>query len=178
LSKKFRQPTPNLEARIAPMCHKKPKFSGLREKAKIQIISDLYIALQYSPQDRTDQKEVALPIFRAIIARSKRGTCIGALKRMTIGVLLTLAAAVSAQADELTFRCVNTASHATWNLKIDLEKSTADGFPAQINASNVTWRDVTHGGSYELDRASGELTFSNSSSTGGYMLFHHCQQLK
>ncbi len=46
-----------------------------------------------------------------------------------------------------TFRCVNAASHATWNLKIDLEKSTADGFPAKINAASVTWRDATHGGS-------------------------------
>jgi hypothetical protein len=138
----------------------------------------LYIALQYPPQDWIDQKEVALPIFRAIIARSKRGACISALKRTTIGALLTLAAAVSAQADELTFRCVNTASHATWNLKIDPENGIADGFPAKINAANVTWRDVTHGGGYVLDRASGKLTFSNSSSTGGYMLFHHCQQLK
>jgi hypothetical protein len=180
LSKKFRQPTLNLEARIAPICHKKPKFSGLREKTKIQIISDVYIAPQYSPQDRTDQKEVALPIFRAIIAGSKRGSCVSALKRMSIAVcaLLPLAAAFSVRADELTFRCVNTASHATWNLKIDLAKSTADGFPAKINAVSVAWRDVTHGGSYELDRSSGELTFSNSSSTGGYMLFHHCQQLK
>jgi hypothetical protein len=179
LSKKFRQPTLNLEARIAPICHKKRKFAGSPEKAKIQIISDLYIAPQYAanpPQDRTDQKRGSI----AYISSSQSGACVSALKRTTIAActLLTLAAVFSAQADELTFRCVNTASHATWNLKIDPAKSTADGFPAQINAASVTWRDVTHGGSYELDRASGKLTFSNSSSTGGYMLFHRCQQLR
>jgi hypothetical protein len=183
LSKKFRQPTLNLEARIAPICHKKPKFSGLRGKAKIQIISGLYIALQYAanpPQDRTDQKRGGIAYISSNHCAVKTGACMSALKRMTVAAcaLLPLAAAFSAQADELTFRCVNTASHATWNLKIDLAKSTADGFQAQINAASVTWRDVAHGGSYELDRATGKLTFSNSSSTGGYMLFHHCQQLK
>jgi hypothetical protein len=143
----------------------------------------LYITPQYgsnSPQDRADQKRGSIAYISSNHCAVKAGACVSALKRMTIAAcaLLPLAAAFSAQANELTFRCVNAASHATWNLKIDLEKSTADGFPAKINAESVTWRDATHGGSYELDRSSGELTFSNSSSTGGYMLFHRCQQLK
>ncbi|MGP8232295.1 MAG: hypothetical protein ACLQL2_06460 [Methylovirgula sp.] len=92
--------------------------------------------------------------------------------------MLTLAEICSAQAAELTFRCINSASHAAWDLKIDPVKSTADGFPAKISAASIAWRDATHGGIYELDRSSGELTFSNASSMGGYMLFHRCQQLK
>jgi hypothetical protein len=59
-------------------------------------------------------------------------------------------------------------------LKIDLAKSTADGFPAAITSANITWRDAVHGGNYEFDRATGELTFSNASSMGGYMLFYRC----
>lgn len=92
--------------------------------------------------------------------------------------VLVLAEVFSAQAAELTFRCVNSASHATWDLKIDPAKSTADGFPAKINGASIAWRDGTHGGTYELDRSSGELTFSNASSMGGYMLFHRCQLLR
>jgi hypothetical protein len=143
----------------------------------------LYIAPQYasnSPRDRADQKRGSIAYISSNHRAVKAGACVSALKRVTIAAcaLLPLAAAFSTQADELTFRCVNAASHAKWSLKIDLEKSTADGFPAKINAASVIWHDATHGGSYELDRSSHELTFSNSSSTGGYMLFHHCDQLK
>ena len=84
----------------------------------------------------------------------------------------------SAQAVELTFHCVNQASHAGWELKVDPAKSTADGFPATIGTASIAWRDPVRGGNYELDRASGALTFSNASSMGGYMLFHRCQQVK
>lgn len=100
------------------------------------------------------------------------------LARIVACALLAQAVASSSKADELTFRCLNTASHATWDLKIDPEKSTADGFPAKIDTASIAWHDTAHGGNYELDRSSGELTFSNASSTGGYMLFHRCQQLK
>ncbi|MEW6436352.1 MAG: hypothetical protein AB1508_04185 [Pseudomonadota bacterium] len=92
--------------------------------------------------------------------------------------LLVPGTAFSVQAAELTFRCVNQASHASWALKVDPAKSTADGFPATISAASIAWRDTVRGGNYELDRASGALTFSNASSMGGYMLFHHCQQVK
>ena len=92
--------------------------------------------------------------------------------------LLAPISAFSAQPAELTFRCVNSASRATWDLKVDPATKTADGFPAKITAATIAWRDATHGGSYELDRTTGELIFANSSSMGGYMLFHRCQQVK
>jgi hypothetical protein len=88
-----------------------------------------------------------------------------------------LATASSARAAEQTFRCINSASGASWELKIDAAKNVADGFPATISAASIYWRDTAHGGSYELDRSSDRLTFSNASSTGGYMLFYRCSQL-
>jgi hypothetical protein len=92
--------------------------------------------------------------------------------------LLVPGTAFSVQAAELTFRCVNQASHASWALTVDPAKSMADGFPATISAARIAWHDTVRGGNYELDRASGALTFSNASSRGGYMLFHRCQQVK
>lgn len=82
---------------------------------------------------------------------------------------------IAAKAPILTFRCVNTASHASWNLKVDTAQRTVDGFSASITSGSITWRDTAHGGSYALDRASGQLIFTNSSSMGGYMLFYRCQ---
>ena len=79
-----------------------------------------------------------------------------------------------AHAAEITFRCRNPASGATWNLKIDDERQTADSVSAEITRTRVMWHDV-HGGSYELDRGSGLLTFRNASSTGGYLLYYRCQ---
>jgi len=79
-----------------------------------------------------------------------------------------------AHAAEITFRCLNPASGATWNLKIDDERQTADSVSAEITRTRVMWHDV-HGGSYELDRGSGLLTFRNASSTGGYLLYYQCQ---
>jgi hypothetical protein len=89
-----------------------------------------------------------------------------------------LATGCSASAADQTFRCTNSASGASWELKIDTAKNIVDGFPATISAADAYWRDTMHGGSYELDRSSGRLTFSNASSTGGYTLFYRCQQLK
>jgi hypothetical protein len=102
----------------------------------------------------------------------------GAVFGAVLGALLLPAAALSAQPVVLMFRCVNVTSHASWDLKVDTAGHTADGFPAEISPARISWRDGTHGGSYELDRATGELTFSNSSSMGGYMLFHRCRQVK
>jgi hypothetical protein len=90
------------------------------------------------------------------------------------GVVVASVAPLSAQPAVLAFLCVNSASHMTWDLKVDSAHRTADGFPAEISPARIAWRDTTHGGSYELDRASGKLTFINSSSMGGYMLFHYC----
>ncbi len=87
-----------------------------------------------------------------------------------------LLACPSARAADLSFQCTNTASGASWTVMVDDQKQTVDGSPAQISAARISWRDAATGGSYDLDRKSGDLTFINSSSMGGYMLFHRCKQ--
>lgn len=74
-----------------------------------------------------------------------------------------------------TFRCTNTASGTSWDVKIDYDRATADSFPATITAREISWKDTKEGGSYSLDRNTGALTFVNSSSMGGYLLFHTCR---
>jgi hypothetical protein len=103
-----------------------------------------------------------------------------AIGPMTIiaAAIFASAHAVSADAAELTFRCSNSASHATWDVKIDPAKNVADGFPATVNDDSIAWRDTIHGGNYELDRATDKLTFTNASSTGGYIMLYPCQQVK
>jgi hypothetical protein len=80
----------------------------------------------------------------------------------------------SSHAAAVIFQCTNSSSGATWNVNVDLDRNTVDSFPALISKSNISWRDTLHGGAYDLDRASGVLTLVNASSTGGYILVHHC----
>jgi len=87
----------------------------------------------------------------------------------------TLLVSTSARAADLSFQCVNSASGASWTLMVDDQKRTVDGTPADMSAARISWRDAASGGIYDLDLKSGALTFTNSSSTGGYMLFHRCQ---
>jgi hypothetical protein len=94
------------------------------------------------------------------------------------GLLMAPAISLSAQAAVLTYQCTNTASQAKWTVTVDDQKKTADGFPAIITAGEITWVDLKDGGHYELDRKTGALTYANSSSMGGYLLWHHCQLAK
>ena len=93
-----------------------------------------------------------------------------------LGALGALSAGATAQASDLSYQCTNTASGTSWLVKVDDQKRTVDGMPADISAARISWRDASTGGSYDLDRKSGDLTFTNSSSMGGYMLWHRCQQ--
>src|SRR5271155_5111704 len=74
-----------------------------------------------------------------------------------------------AEASETAVTCVNPASGATWQIRIDYDKSTVDSSSASITDTAVSWR-ATDGGNYTLDRKSGELTAIIASSTGGYFL--------
>jgi hypothetical protein len=95
----------------------------------------------------------------------------------TIALLsLLLFGRVDARAAEFDFRCANTASHVNWTLKVDDAQHTADGFPAEITPARISWRQK--GAYYDLNRVTGELTFSTASSTGGFTLFHKCQLIK
>ena len=80
-----------------------------------------------------------------------------------------------AQHGETTMTCTNVASGASWQVRIDYGKGTADSNPARISAAQISWHDPTDGGNYTLDRNSGELTVVVASSTGGYFLRHRCR---
>jgi hypothetical protein len=82
-----------------------------------------------------------------------------------------------ASADPTGLRCTNPVSGATWDVAIDPVKRTADSFPAEITARSIEWRDLAHGGRYEFDRASGELTVVYASSMGGTFLTDQCRAL-
>jgi hypothetical protein len=81
---------------------------------------------------------------------------------------------MAALATQFTVQCANSASGASWILKVDDQQQTVDGIPARITPSAISWRDAVTGGSFDFDRTSGILTFTNASSTGGYMLRHQC----
>ena len=90
---------------------------------------------------------------------------------VAIGAMMT---GQSAQAAELLFQCSNAASGKEWTLKIDDARHTVDDYPAEMTKAQISWRDTAEGGNYQLDRTTGVLTYTNASSTGGYMLFHRC----
>jgi hypothetical protein len=80
-----------------------------------------------------------------------------------------------AQHGEHAITCTNPASGATWQIKIDYDKSTVDSNPARISPSEITWRDLKDGWNYTLDRKSGNLTVIIASATGGNFLYDRCK---
>jgi len=104
----------------------------------------------------------------------------------TIGPLATafcvVAAAVTApsitvwaQHGESAVTCTNPYSGASWQIRIDFDRSTVDSNPARIAENEISWRDAKDGGNYTLDRKSGKLTVIVASSTGGYFLHDNCK---
>ena len=81
----------------------------------------------------------------------------------------------TALATQVTIQCINLASGTSWSLQVDDRQQTVDGVPAHISEASISWRDTVSGGAFDLDRASGVLTFTNASSTGGYILRHRCR---
>ena len=71
--------------------------------------------------------------------------------------------------------CSNIASGASWQIKIDYERSTVDANPASISDTEISWRDAKDGWYYRLDRKSGNLTVTLASATGGNFLYDHCK---
>ena len=99
------------------------------------------------------------------------------LHRCVITVMsIAMAASLAARADarETSVTCVNPASGAHWQIRIDYDRRTVDSNSASISAGEISWRDASDGDNYTLDRRSGELTMVAASSTGGYFLHHHC----
>lgn len=94
-------------------------------------------------------------------------------RRFAVGLALAPAVSIAAPHTAMLV-CTNPAGHASWQIRIDFEKSTVDSNPARISQTKITWRDRTDGGNYTLDRMSGDLTVVLASSTGGYFLHDHC----
>jgi hypothetical protein len=100
----------------------------------------------------------------------------------------TLAAAIAALAvgvagpamsgeprGETAVACSNPASDATWQIRIDYDRSTVDTNPARISDAEISWRDAKDGWKYTLDRKSGNLTVILASATGGNFLYDRCK---
>jgi hypothetical protein len=92
-----------------------------------------------------------------------------------LGVFLGSAPDSRAFGHESAMTCINPASGARWQIRIDYERSTVDNYPARITDGHIAWRDASDGGNYTLDRRSGELTVVVASSTGGYFLHDQCK---
>ena len=92
-----------------------------------------------------------------------------------VGFVSALAFAAEPQRGEKTITCTNPASGASWEIRIDYDRSTVDANPARISNAEITWRDLKDGRNYTLDRKSGDLTVIVASSTGGNFLYDRCQ---
>jgi hypothetical protein len=74
----------------------------------------------------------------------------------------------------VTLVCTNPAGHVSWQVHVDFRTGTVDSNPARIGPAKISWRDRTDGGTYTLDRKSGDLTVVLASSTGGYFIHDLC----
>ena len=80
-----------------------------------------------------------------------------------------------AQRGETAITCTNPVSGASWQIRIDYDRSTVDSNPAHISDTTISWRDATDGWNYSLDRKSGNLTVILASATGGNFLHDRCK---
>jgi hypothetical protein len=71
--------------------------------------------------------------------------------------------------------CVNQVSGFRWTLRLDPVARTVDGWPATFGAKRISWRDGADGAGYDLDRATGALTVTRASSTGGAVNVDSCR---
>jgi hypothetical protein len=94
---------------------------------------------------------------------------------ITIIAALITSLATPAATRETWVTCVNPASGAHWQIRIDYDRRTVDSNSATITGGEISWRDASDGSNYTLDRKSGDLTMVAASSTGGYFLHHHCE---
>lgn len=95
-----------------------------------------------------------------------------------IGALAAIyapACGVEAQRGEVAITCTNPVSGASWQIRIDYDRSIVDSNPARISDATISWRNAKDGGNYTLDRKSGNLTVIVASSTGGAFFYDHCR---
>jgi hypothetical protein len=75
---------------------------------------------------------------------------------------------------QMIITCTNPFSGASWQVRIDYDRSTVDSNPARIRETEISWRDASDGRNYSLDRKSGKLTVVVASATGGNFLYDRC----
>jgi hypothetical protein len=97
------------------------------------------------------------------------------LAGIAAGLVVMTVSAVGAEHGESAITCTNPASGASWQIRVDYDRSTVDSNPARIRDAMISWHDATDGGNYTLDRKSGNLTVIVASSTGGYFLYDRCR---
>ncbi len=110
------------------------------------------------------------------------GKQIGLLGRPIVAGLGALAIAINVpavsaemQRGETAITCTNPVSGASWQIRIDYDRSTVDSNPARISDTEISWRDAADGWNYRLDRKSGNLTVILASATGGNFLHDRCK---
>ncbi len=81
----------------------------------------------------------------------------------------------AAQRGQTAITCTNPVSGASWQIRIDYDRSTVDSNPARISDTEISWRDAADGWNYRLDRKSGNLTVILASATGGNFLHDRCK---
>jgi hypothetical protein len=108
-----------------------------------------------------------------------RGVLIGARPlAVAVGALaftVSMPAICGAQRGETAISCSNVASGASWQIKVDYDRSTVDSNPARVSDAEISWHDANDSGNYTLDRKSGKLTVIVPSSTGGYIIWDRCK---
>jgi hypothetical protein len=97
----------------------------------------------------------------------------GGIAALALG--MAVAAVAGDPHGESAITCTNPASGASWQIRIDYDRSTVDSNPAKIGDTKISWHDAADGGNYTLDRKSGNLTVIVASSTGGYFLYDRCR---
>jgi hypothetical protein len=115
----------------------------------------------------------------------EQGTASGGWRPAVLGAAFLLAVLAAGLADRdaeaqtkagnRIMTCSNPASGASWQIAIDFERRTVDGYAATISDSTIAWRDPRDQGNYTLDRRSGNLTVAIPSSTGGYFVHDQCK---
>jgi hypothetical protein len=119
------------------------------------------IAIAYEQGSRVRHRSMAARLWVAAVA-------------IALGIG-GLAPAAKAQRGQTTIACSNPASGMHWQVTIDFDRRTVDGYPATMSDSAISWRDPSDQGNYMLDRKSGNLRVAVPSSTGGYFLHDQCK---
>ena len=84
----------------------------------------------------------------------------GLAAALVIGVAVP-AVSAEAQHGERAITCMNTASGATWQIKVDYDHSTVDTNPASISDAKIAWRDAKDGGAIRLIASPAILLWSS-----------------